>query len=701
MTGNRKTRKHMVGQARPFSRVTLGIGAALTLGFTSLVAPAAADESDSNASCESKGWEEVAEELLGDAEPKLCDEASDQLALISETDSGEKLGDDTVSVLEDVAAATSVVGAGRNGETVILVNENDEEIVDFLETAYPNATVESNGGFSSLAAIDGDVVGGAGIYSLTDPPHVAVCSLGFPAWSPEGAPAALTAGHCTNDGSLEAVGLSDPRGDEAADDDFDIADDLGVYGFSQYGGPDNTPGEEGTDIAVIDVTNNDLDLAPEVTDWTTPENLSSSTTPITGVASVDQNGPKIERSGRTTGHSDTSASNVTVVDGIAKIDNERPVRGFLVKDLWAGEGDSGGPVYQGGNAIGLVSGGNDLTGDVWATDLQDALSYTNGYVVQVFVAAPEMASPADGGTVAAGSAIRGNAPAGTTLVVTPVEGDAFEVEVDNSGEWSFTVSEDDLGEYGFSLKAIAANELDESESVDYEVTVTIPAPAFTSLEDGDVVNEPISVVTGTGLDDATVTLEVDGEVVGSADVVDGEWSTDVDLGYGQHELVASQELGDEVSADATASVTVAPAAPTITSPEDGSSFDVGDVPAAVEGTGLEGATVALAVDGEEVGTDEVVDGEWSIDLPSDLDAGDYELTAVQTIAGASSVEAAVTIAVNEVVEVPDDGADDNDDVAVPPLPETGINDGITPALIAAALLIAAGTATRIWKRAAA
>src|SRR5699024_6692544 len=119
------------------------------------------------------------------------------------------------------------------------------------------------------------------------------------------------------------------------------------------------------------------------------------------------------------------------------------------------------------------------------------------------------------------------APAGTTLEVTPDEGDAFDVEVDDSGEWSFSAPEDHLGEYRFSLIAVAQNGLDESEAVDYEVTVTIPAPAFTSPEDGDVVNEPINEITGTGVDGATVTLEIDGEEVGTADVVDGEWSFDV------------------------------------------------------------------------------------------------------------------------------------------------------------------------------
>src|SRR5699024_12426193 len=88
----------MVGQARQFSRVTLGVGAALTLGFTSLVAPAVADGGDSSDSCEVKSWESIAEELLGDAEPDFCGEADSDDA----TPEGEDTeGDEIVDVDDD------------------------------------------------------------------------------------------------------------------------------------------------------------------------------------------------------------------------------------------------------------------------------------------------------------------------------------------------------------------------------------------------------------------------------------------------------------------------------------------------------------------------------------------------------------------------------------------------------------------------
>src|SRR5699024_7918683 len=197
----------MVGQARQFSRVTLGVGAALTLGFTSLVAPAVADGGDSSDSCEVKSWESIAEELLGDAEPDFCGEADSDDAtpegedtegdeIVEVEDDAEGAGDgegedtegedttesadedDKASALstaseddaeredaaefspEQITEATQAVGATSSGQTVILVDGADAEMAAFIEEAYPGAIVKSSGGpLTALADINGDVVG--------------------------------------------------------------------------------------------------------------------------------------------------------------------------------------------------------------------------------------------------------------------------------------------------------------------------------------------------------------------------------------------------------------------------------------------------------------------------------------------------------------------------------------------------------------
>src|SRR5690625_1708215 len=113
----------MVGQARPFSRVTLGVGAALTLGFASLVAPAVADGGDSSDSCEAKSWESIAEELLGDAEPDFCGEADSDDA----TPEGEDTEGDEIVEVEDDAEGDDSAEVEDDAEGDDTEGEDDAE----------------------------------------------------------------------------------------------------------------------------------------------------------------------------------------------------------------------------------------------------------------------------------------------------------------------------------------------------------------------------------------------------------------------------------------------------------------------------------------------------------------------------------------------------------------------------------------------
>ncbi|MPV48467.1 trypsin-like serine protease [Pseudactinotalea sp. HY160] len=669
----RRTRPTLTGAA-------IGGSLALAFGAGMVALPAAADSDVQLPS----DWQAVAAELLDTgADPRPSAQSADS---------------------SNVAA----VGVDADGGLVIAVDGEgiDAGIDEARIAAYEDQAtiVQVEGGFSALASTGDTVVGGAGIYSIASATQVSVCSVGFPAWDSSGQPAIVTAGHCADDGALTGVGMSVPSEDQAGSGDkdgFAPGPALGIYGFSQFGGPGNTAGSEidpGTDIAVIDEINADLTLSPEITDWTTTDDLAASTTVITGVGAVDQNGAAIERSGRTTGHSSSSAANVGMVDGAAKIDG-RFVRGFMVEDIAVDQGDSGGPVYQGETAIGIVSGGSPTGNQLWAADLQDALAHTDGYTIQLHIDAPAVTAPDAGGDIDAGEAITGTAPAGTTLVVQPVGGDEFTVDVDSDGTWSFDAPQE-LGDYAFSLQA--ENGYNASETVEHDVNVTLPAPAITAPADGDRVTEAISSVSGTGYDGATVHVTIDGEEL-IAEVAGGAWSVETDLGYGPHEVGAYQVFEEQQSATVTAAVTVAPAAPEITVPADGGFFaeteltDVLDV----EGTGIDGATVTLLVDGEQAGTAVVTGGAWSIAVDRDFAPGDYTLAAVQTIDGTDSDETSIMFSVMSVIDE-DPTVDPTDDPTAGPtdgptdgpdrLPDTGASTATLPFLGAAAALVMLGVA---------
>ncbi|NYD67774.1 hypothetical protein [Agromyces atrinae] len=547
------------------------------------------------------------------------------------------------------------VASDADGNVVLFVTEAEDEL-DAQAQSFIDGTsnVEIrvlDAPFAARAA--NDVVGGAGYLSVENPGDRGgfLCSIGFSAWSAAGDPAVVTAGHCNDDGATPYSGLTLPTSDTAGGGTGSVIvyEDLGELAFSQYGGTGNSTGAAGDpnsiDFAVIDVLNDDLNLKPEVTDWTTTSDLSESTIPVTSVGTATA-GAEIARSGRTTGfHTGT----VDAVGGWANVDG-RYVYGFSAFAV-SDEGDSGGAIIQGNTAVGVLSGGTTLTDGtnlIWGADLQAGLALAGGYTVALHIDAPALVSPVNGGNVETGAAITGTAPADSVVTIDPAEGDSFDVNADASGNFSFAAP-DEVGTYAFS--AFATKGFDVSDSASFSIDVVaapLYAPVITNPANGAQVVTELTAVTGTGEAGATVTLE--GDVEGTAVVAaDGTWSIPADLGYGSYEIVATQTRDDIVSDPAASAFSVVPAAPAITDPANGTTFAHGFAPTKVSGTGIDGATVTVGIgtgnSGEVLGDVVVENGTWSIAIPSALAAGDYIAFAEQTIDGQTSAGATSAFAV--------------------------------------------------------
>ncbi|WP_159500920.1 S1 family peptidase [Microbacterium sp. 18062] len=592
--------------------------------------------------------------------------------------------------------AVATDGQGRVVVYTTTPQENLEGAADEFVEGNSNVVVKViDAPFTTTA--DTDVVGGAGYFAVDPaaPDQGALCSVGFTGWNATGDPAIISAGHCTDDGLLTASALTLPTGDPAgggASDNDDVALTylLGELEFSQYGGPGNTPGTEGSedavDISVWDVVNSDLTLLPEITDWTTAasEDLSASTTQVRSVGTAQLG--TVEKSGRTTGH---TTGNVEAVGGWANVDG-RQVYGFLAT-LDSAEGDSGGALYQGTTAVGILSGGTTSDGVslTWGADLQAGLSLTGGYSVAVFVDAPVLASPADGGQIGAGGTISGTGPANHTLVVTPDGEAAFEVPIDGSGNWSFPAP-DEYGDFEFTL--LAKQGFNESAEVSYSVEVLPAPPVITVPGDGARIVTELTEISGTGVAGATLTLTgaVDETTtVGS----DGTWSVETDLGIGAHEVTARQSSGGVVSASATASFAVVPAAPTVNSPLAGARFAYESSPTGANGAGLNGADITVTLDGAAAGETEVVDGAWSVQFAAPA-AGAHTLVVTQTVNGQTSDPTTVTFEVAAAPVVPGPGGGSGGSGS---LPATGMSD-ITPFVGGAVALLLAGIALVAFRR---
>lgn len=605
-------------------------------------------------------------------------------------------GDEAITGVSQDGAGNVIVAAVEG----TLTEETRSQLAEYDNIVFKDRSVAQAHGTD-------DVVGGAG-YAVE---REGVCSFGFSGWSATGDPAIITAGHCGVQGSK--VERTRPSDDDAPyfpamEPRYSpgILDPVGTFGFSQWGGPGNTEGSEedldSTDIAVIDVTNEDLTLLPKVTDWETweTEDLSASGTPVTAVGTARVGDP-ITRSGRSTG----AASGVvedgpdgTVIEDkswvrVCEVTTPVPANCHWVFGFWTDAdsrpGDSGGPFVRGTTAVGVLSGGTDEMS--FATDLVNGLRLTPGYTVMLDLDEPAVTSAA---TVAPGGVVRGTGGAGLILTVTS-GGSTFDVPVADDGTWSFAApTTPGTVAYGLQISDAGYN---RSESVSFTLTVDaalIAPPVITVPAAGASAVGPTVRFAGTGEPTATMTLT--GDAVGSTTVAaDGTWSVEADVGYGAASVTATQSIFG-ASSTATVDLVVAPAAPTLTSPANGSVL--ASAPTEITGTALPGATVTVLLNGVPLQTVTLPSARalepspvaWSVPVTQVLAAGTYDLVAVQTVNGAASEEAGATFTVAAAEKPTPTPVSTRGGDSPQALSDTGLDAeaAFAPALIAGGLLLA-------------
>jgi hypothetical protein len=562
-------------------------------------------------------------------------------------------------------------GPGPSGEAKMSPSE--------FVAKYANVRLEEG----EPIAPEDDFYGGQGYYI----DRGTVCSAGFSAFSPSGAPLVLTAGHCADDGAAHlaevALPASEPAGGASVPPE--VTGKLGTFGFSQFGGPNNSwimgnpenpdsVGNIGTDIAVIESVPAAVDPQPAATQWSNPSDLGAGSVKIVGSTQPFQ-GQSVCRSGRTSGWSCGTVDEVGiyVMGGHSGLPNDfRAIRGFLSFSVQSSGGDSGGPWISGNYAVGTHTAG-DSPGSAQnfavATTLNDAMTRLTGVQLEVFLNKPELTSPADGGPVAGGEPITGrvNAAPATSLaanskvrISVPGQG-PFEVPVSSDGTWRFTAPAI-MGELSFTAETV--NGFSSSGTAPLHVVVesgTLPAPVIDSPSENAVLTS-IEEIRGSGTPGANVKLS--GAVVGSALVSwSGQWVFPVEgeLEYGPASLTAVQSAtGMQDSPPVTRNFSLVPPTPSVTNVQDGQQFAWDAVPAELTGTGLDGALVSVEFDGVKLESTKAakpavdaqdslaVDagGVWSVSLPANVTAGAHTLAVTQSMDGVTSAKAALTFNVN-------------------------------------------------------
>lgn len=611
---------------------------------------------------------------------------------------------------------------------------------DFV-SRYANVLLEKG----TAIKTEDDLFGGQGyvIDSMT------ICSAGFGAFDPSGLPLVLTAGHCAEDGTAVNADVEPPTAAPAGGSTTALPAELkplGTFGFSQFGGPNNSPitgseaspGNIGTDIAVLKGLRPGLNVQPSATTWENPGSPARTAVKIVGTAAPYQ-GQAVCRSGRTEGWSCgtvaetgiyVAAGNPTAGTTCADA-NGMPVtpcdlrafKGFLSYDVTSSGGYSGGPWISGNYAVGTHSAGEPQGAPNFAvaTSLEDALTHIPGGVqLQLFLNKPELTGNPGGAEAVAGEPITGTVraepytalPTGTTVRITiagphALAGQSLEVPVGRSGTWQFPAP---LPAGPLTFTATTLNGFSRSVPASFTVTVapsTLAAPTLTTPTRGPAGS--LTRIEGTGMPGAAVTLS--GDVAGTGTVpLDGHWTVPLDhpAPYGKVDVSAVlSSAGAPDSPAAAATFTVRPPAPAVTGVTDGAQIRSDSRPRTIQGTGVDGAEVRVLIDGKPLAAKAgggaaagsgtvslalpqlvVAEGRWSVPFPARLAPGRHTLSVTQSVDGVGSAprQLAFTILAAPAAAPVEPGPPADPADPVPPA------DAAAPAGLAAAPAAPAGQA---------
>lgn len=263
----------------------------------------------------------------------------------------------------------------------------------------------------------------------------------------------------------------------------------------------------------------------------------------------------------------------------------------------------------------------------------------------VSVDEPLIVAPADGAlTNEATPELSGTAEPGDTVRVV-VDGEPVcEATADGSGNWA-CAPEAPLADGAHLVHAMAFDGFgavkttaDQSLTVDTDAP---EAPVIHAPRDGTRVFGAKTEFRGLAEPGSVVTVEVDGEEVGSALAGgDGAWSCSAELDDGNHFVTAAAEdqagNGSEASASAAFTTYTELAAPVIGTPVGG---EIADGPKlTIAGTGVPLTTVTVTDDLGKALCVVAVDTEGSFACTVQVAAGEWTITAVSTWEAMSSAQ---------------------------------------------------------------
>ena len=312
-------------------------------------------------------------------------------------------------------------------------------------------------------------------------------------------------------------------------------------------------------------------------------------------------------------------------------------------------------------------------------------------------AAPKFTSPEANSVVAdKASKISGTGEAGAKVTLAgDAEGTAT---VAADGTWSIDVN---LGTGSYEVSATQTRDgiVSKKSTLKFQVVATPGAPEITSPANESSTTQAAPSITGTGVAGATVTLSGDAEGTATVDK-DGNYSIPTELGFGKYTVGVTQSVSGLKSETRWLTFSVVPGAPSIVTPGDGASYAEGKLPAVIGESPINGATIAVTLASGEgsglIGEATVEGGSWMVEFPEALAAGEYTISATQSIDGVTSSAAKSTFTIagenagngggSEPTPAPSpDDNDPSEPTPAPapsedatPAPAPGDDDGLAP-----------------------
>ncbi|QGU86886.1 Ig-like domain-containing protein [Erwinia sorbitola] len=326
------------------------------------------------------------------------------------------------------------------------------------------------------------------------------------------------------------------------------------------------------------------------------------------------------------------------------------------------------------NTLGNLDQGQNPVSVVVTTPEGNTVTQNTAVIVNSAISDALLVNPVAGDDVvnaleaAAGLTITGSVPDGTTAVVVTFNNQSYTATVGSNGLWSANIPSSalaGLADTGYSLTVVATPQVGDSVTVTHPIVLDTTVPQFdiASISDGYLSaaeqGAPLGI-NGTGTTGDTVRVTLNNKVYLTTVDGDGNWTVNVPTGdltalsNGNYSVsvVVKDPAGNTTTKTSQLTVDVNAPALTLDAVTGDNIINASEQQngVAITGTGENGSSIVVTLNGKDYLTTVGVNGQWSVDVSStdlaELTGSSYPISVTETdLAGNKSTQGS-TLQVN-------------------------------------------------------